>query len=511
MVRFSDIEPGACALPDENTRRDVAAQLREFGRVLREQWWLVILCIVLAGFAAAAYSSSQQKIYESTAKLLIQPGDIGAAITGTGIGPNDPVRQVATDTQLVSLPAVAARVQKKMKQPLAPATVSTSQSGDSNVISIDVRDPRPNRAARIANLFANEYLAFRSEANRRNLQFALRTLQSRLSGLPKKGSSADRARLRRQIKDFQLLQSLQNGDAQVIQQALPSGAPVSPKPTRNLILGLILGAVVGVGLALLRDRFDRRIKNQAQIEAILPSVPIIAWVPRPRRGRAAQQRAADAYYALRTNLGYLSRNGPFRSVLITSAMAGEGKSSTALNLGLSMGELDDHVVVIDADLRRPALSMRLKAGGREGVSRVLAGETAIGDAVERRPVEASANGAGPVPALSGEIAIVPSGPLPQSPQVLLTEHALRSLLASAGEANRTVIVDGPPIGAVSDMLPVARAVDAVVVVVRLYHSRKDALARLAAQLENANVTPTGIVMIGIPNAASAYYDYGAGR
>src|SRR5256885_1059732 len=126
MVPFSDTEPGACRLPDENTRRDVAAQLREFWRVLREQWWLVAVCVVLAGFAAAAYSSSQQKIYESTAKLLLQPGDLGAAVTGTGIGPSDPVRQVATDTQLVSLPAVAGRVQKKLKQPLAPATVSTS-------------------------------------------------------------------------------------------------------------------------------------------------------------------------------------------------------------------------------------------------------------------------------------------------------------------------------------------------------------------------------------------------
>jgi capsular exopolysaccharide synthesis family protein len=494
-------------LQDENTRRDVAAQLREFGRVLREQKWLVALCVILAGFGAAAYASSQQKIYQSTAKLLLQPGDLGAALVGTGIGGSDPVRQAATDTQLVSLPAVGQRVAKRLGGPLAPATVSTSQSGDSNIISVDVRDPNAARAASVANAFAAEYIRFRSEANRRRYQVALQTLQGRLSRLPKRGAKADRTRLRQQVKDLQLLSSLQTGDAQVIQGALPSGAPVSPKPTRDLILGLLFGAFLGIALGFLRDRLDRRVKEQQQAESIFPGVPVIGWIPKPRRGRAAKLRAADAFYALRTNLGYLSPNGPFASMLVTSAMAGEGKSSIALNLGLVMSELDDRVLVLDADLRRPALSKRVKADGRVGVSRILAGEVQLDASVQRQAVDASVNGSGPAPALAGELAIVASGPLPQSPQILLTEHALGALLKSAREQSDVVIVDGPPIGAVADMLPVARNVDAVIVVVRLYHSRKDALARLAAQLANAKVKPVGLVVLGTPARARGYYDY----
>jgi capsular exopolysaccharide synthesis family protein len=499
-------------LPGENTRRDVAAQLREFGRVLREQKWLVALCIIVAGFAAAAYSSSQQKIYESTAKLLLQTGDLGAAVVGTGVGASDPQRQAATDTQLVSLPAVGARVAKRLHEPLAPATVSTSQSGDSNIISVDVRDPNPKRAAAIANAFSSEFIRFRSEANKRRYLAALQTLEARLRQLPKHKSSAERTRLRQQAKDVRLLSSLQTGDAQVIQKALPAGAAVSPKPTRDLVLGLIIGALVGIALAFLRDRLDRRVKNQAQAEEVFPGVPVIGWIPKARRARASKLRAADAFYALRTNLGYLSPNGPFRSLLVTSAMAGEGKSSIALNLGLAMSELDGRVLLLDADLRRPALSRRLNLDNRVGVSRVLAGDEELRGSVQRTSVDAaSLNGSGPVPTIEGDLAIVPSGPLPPSPQLLLTDHALGSLLTSADAESDVVIVDGPPIGAVADMLPVARGVDAVIVVVRLYHSRTDALERLAAQLSNAKVKPVGIVLLGTAAKSRGYYDYAPDR
>lgn len=493
-------------MPGENTRRDVAAQLREFGRVLREQKWLVALCVILAGFAAAAYSSSQQKIYSSTAKLLLQPGDLGAAIVGTGVGSTDPQRQAATDSQLVSLPAVGQRVAKRLG-PLAPATISTSQSGDANIISVDVRDPDPNRAASIANAFASEYIKFRSEANKRRYLLALRTLQTRLDRIPKRKRSSQRTRLRQQAKDLQLLSSLQTGDAQVIQDALPAGAPVSPKPTRDLVLGVIFGAFLGIALAFLRDRLDRRVKNQKEVEEIFPDVPVIGWIPKTRRAAASKLRTSDAFYALRTNLGYLTPNGSFRSLLVTSAMAGEGKSSVAMNLGLVMSGLDEHVLLLDADLRRPALSRRVEADSRVGVSTILAGDTEVDTAVQRRAVDASMNGTGPVPALAGELSLVPSGPLPTSPQLLLTAHALDGLLKGARMASDVLIVDGPPIGAVADMLPVARNVDAVIVVVRLYHSRKDALERLAAQLANAKVTPAGLVLLGAAAERKSYYDY----
>jgi capsular exopolysaccharide synthesis family protein len=490
-------------LEDQPSGRDFGGQIRDLTRVLREQWWIILLCVAATTFAAAAYTSTQKKEYEATAKLLLQTDNLSATIAGAGLSGTDPTRQAATDAQLVALPAVARRVTAQLKQPLSATAVTTAAGPDSNIITVTVTDTNPGRAALFANAFARQYIGFRRDTSRQRYQRALNTVNTRLAQT--RPATPDAIALRAQAKQLKLLVGLQTGDAQVVQDASPPTAAVSPNPTRNVVLGAIVGLLLGLGLAFLRDRLDRRLKSEDDLDALLPGVPIVGLVPEPRRGHASRMMTAEGYHTLQANLRLLSIEKPLNTLLVTSAAPAEGKSTVALNLALAMIEKGQTALVMDADLRRPSLSERVKADRSVGVSSLLAGEGTLATAVQERTVEPSRNGDGPSVALGGEVTIVPAGPPASNVQIVLNDRSLKALLESTRERSETVIFDGPPVGSFADMLPLAKEVDGVILVVRLYFSRKDQLKRFAAQLSNAGIAPVGVVVLGASTGPSRYY------
>jgi capsular exopolysaccharide synthesis family protein len=497
-------------LEDQPSGRDFGGQIRDLTRVLREQWWIIVLCAVLTTFAAAAYTSTQKKEYQATAKLLLQTDNLSSTIAGTSLPGVDPTRQAATDAQLVALPAVARRVTAQLKQPLSVTAVTTSAGPDSNIIGVTVTDRDPRRAALFANAFANQYIGFRRDTTRARYARALQAVQTRLAQA--RPNTPDATTLQAQAKQLKLLVSLQTGDAQVVQDATPPTSPVRPDPARNIALGAIVGLLLGLGLAFLRDRLDRRVKSEDQLESVLPGVPIVGLVPEPRRRRASRQMTAEGFHSLQANLALLGRDRPLKTLLVTSAAPEEGKSTVALNLALAMREKGQSALVLDADLRRPSLSDRVKADSRVGVSSILAGEGTLGASVQERAVEPSRNGSGPSVALGGELSLVPAGPPAANVQLLLNDRSLGSLLEASRERTEVAIFDGPPVGSFADMLPLAKEVDAVIVVVRLYYSRRDQLKRFSAQLANAGIQPVGVVVLGAALGPSRYYaDYLAKR
>jgi capsular exopolysaccharide synthesis family protein len=493
-------------LEDQPLGRDFGGQVRDLVRVLREQWWIIVLCVALTTFAAAAYTSTQKKEYETSAKLLLQLDNLSSTIAGTTIGGGDPTRQSATDAQLAASPAVAAQVRKALHGALGNARVTSSANSDSNILTITVRDTDAARAARVANAFGRQFIIFRRDNTRQRYERALRTVQTRLAQTRK--GTADHTTLQAQVKQLKLLVSLQTGDAQLVQPAATPTDPVEPKPVRNIALGAIVGLLLALGLAFLRDRLDRRLKNEDQVEMALPGVPIVGLVPEPRRGRASRLMTAEGYHTLHANLRLISRGRPLKSLLVTSADPGEGKSTVAMNLGLSMIEKGEEALVLDADLRRPSISERVGADRRVGVSSILAGEGTVETSVQSHELQPSRNGKGPHVALAGALSIVPAGPAAANVQLLVSERSLGTLLEESRQRAATVIFDGPPLGSFADMLPLAKEVDGLIVVVRLYHSRTDQLKRFAAQLTNAKIEPVGVVVLGARPAPTRYYsDY----
>ena len=492
-------------MADDPTKRDVAAQVRDLARTIREQKWTILLCAVVTTAAAVGFTALQEPKYQATAKILLQDDNLAQALAGTGFGASDPRRRAATDAQLVPLPAVAERVSKEVKGGLATAAVSTSLNGDSNVLSVNVTDANAGRAAKLANAFAEQYIAFRRNTNRKRVRAALAKLNASLSQAPPR--SAERRALRDQVRQLRLLASLQSGDAQVVSAARAPTAAISPTPVRNVALGLVVGLLLGLAIAVLRDRLDRRLKNEDDLGELFPGVPVIASVPEPGRRGIGRALAGEAFHTLNTNLRLLGADKPLRTLLVTSAGPNDGKSTVALNLAVAGGSVGTPVVVVDADMRRPALSETLSADRRVGVSQILSGAGTVETSLQHLHVREDLNGSGPTAALTGDVKIVPAGPTPQNPQILLTDRPLTTLLAEAGSTTDRVIIDGPPIGVFGDMLPVARKVDGVIVVVRLYHSRRDELMRLARDLGNAGVEPLGIVVLGATAQTSRYHGY----
>jgi receptor protein-tyrosine kinase len=489
-------------------RLDVATQLRDFGRVLREQWWLIALCLVLSAAAAVAYAETRPRDYEAGAKLLLQQDNPNSQLLGLGPQYIDPVRQAATDQQLATSGAVASRVARRLH--LGPARAESvlsgaraSVSGDSNVLTITDRNRNGRLAARVANAFALEYVAFRRQASRQRYSRALRALQRRVSRAPKR----DRAVLRAQLAKARLASSALPPDAEVIQRAGVPGVSVGPNIGHKVIVGLLFGCLLGVGLALLRDRLDPRVKRVDEVKALFPGVPLLATIPRPRPGKRGATMTVEGFRTLQSNVDVRCPNGQPRTLLVTSAASGDGKSTTVLNLGLAMNEQRHSALVLEADLRRPTLSTGLGVSKGPGLSKVLSGKGTLDEAIAHASVSPSSKRRGPAVALAGKLAVVPAGQSPARPRTLLSGDALDSLLVSASLVGDTVLIDGPPLGLFSDMLPLAQRADGVIVTVRLYHTRKDDLERFAEQLVDSDLRPAGLVVLGSSADPSAYDGY----
>lgn len=477
--------------------------------MLREGKWLLLACVLVAAGAAGLYSYSKTPEYQSTARILVSQEDIGAAV-GLGVQANDPVRESATDLELASSPTLAARVVRKLRLNANPDVllekVEAEAQGNSNVLAFTATDTQPIRAARLANAFAREYAAFRAEQDRRRVTRALVGVQRQLDVASRSGiDSVRRRRLEAQAQELELLKSLQTGDVEVIQSARLPTSPSSPKPARNIALGVIFGLLLGTGLAFLRAKLDRRVKREEDVRTLLPGIPIIGSL-HLSDSREDMELQVDAFRNLQTNLDFLDEDNSLRSLLVTSGAGGDGKSTTSLNLALAMAEHDDQVILMEADLRRRGLTKRLGLTDRPGLSNLLSGSGPMEEYLEDLSISGSAwNGnKGPGIALSGIVTLLPAGPVPPNPQALLSSPSLDALLAQARKRADKVIIDGTPLGPISDMLHVARRVDGVVLVVRLNHSRRDQLERLKQQLETAGVRPIGIVLFQATAGEPAY-------
>ncbi len=501
------------SIADRVERRDLAAQLRDGARVIREQLWLIALCVIAGLLAAWLYSSSQDPTYQSTAKLLLLQSDPNAAVLQSGGTFTDPARERATDIELVEQRPVAQRVARRLGPGESAgellSKITTDVQGDSNVLSITATDVDPEATAPVANAFASEFVSFERETQVRRYRDALALVEGRIKGLGKgsKGS-AELRRLKSQARDLRLLASLQTGDAQLIEQAASPGGETSLQSSRQLLIGGVLGLLVGLLAAFVRDRLDQRLKDEAQLAEALPGVPIIARIPRIGRRAASRQAAAERFHLLRSDLAALSADGRAGDfLLVTSAMPGEGKSSTAANLAVATAQRGDAVTLIEADLRNPELSRSLGLNG-PGMAGVLRGEATIEQAIQSAELRAGGKGGLPRLASGGEVPFISAGEMGSDHRRLLNGDRLSDFLSQLSQRTSAVVIDGPPLGMFSDMAVLARLVDHVIVVVRLGHSRRRALGRLQDQLERAETEIVGVVVLEASVETSEYGSYG---
>jgi capsular exopolysaccharide synthesis family protein len=499
----------------DETQNAAGLDLRRAWRVVRRRWWVIAICAAVATSIALALSLSQQKMYSSSASLLFRDSRLDQTLFGsTYFNQEDPNREAATNAKLVSLAVVAQRTAKAIGGGVTPGQVSSevtvASEGQSNVVSITATDASPKLAAQIPNEFAQQYISFRREADRAKVHDAQTLVQTQLDQLsPAQRKSSEGRSLQQRAEQLQILTSLQTGNAELVSRAEVPGGPSSPNPKRDAILGLLLGLVLGTGLAFLLERLDRSVKDPRDLNEIFGR-PILGMVPESREIARTEQgfeqlptNEAEPMRMLRANLRYFNVDREVRSVLVTSAAPGEGKSTVAKHLASAAASTGERVLLLEADLRRPTLKTRMQLPGDTGLSQVLAGTSSLRSAIQQ--VEVAGSGGEP-----RHLSLLASGPIPPNPTDLIESDRMRQVLRAVSEKYDLVVIDTPPTSVVSDAIPLVKSVDGVLVVGRLGKTTRDSSVHLRDQLNNLGAYVLGVVVNSVTRSSASGYAYGYG-
>lgn len=493
--------------PMKSDRPDGAAPLKRGLEMARRSWVLILICVILVPVAALLYSKSQTKEYTATSSLLFSNQSAEARIFGLEpSGNTDPAREAATNLKLASLQAISTRTaealpKSHLDEDEIREKISVSPEGESELINVSATDPSPAFAAKLANTFSEQFIDFSREIESAKVRRAQKLAETKLQGLPE----AERAgpageTLEKRVRELETLAVIQTGRAELAQVATAPTSPSSPKTKRNVALGILLGILLAIGVVLLREQFDRRIRSTDELEELF-GVPILGTIP--ESGKLAKASAhmdagvdpavAEAFRTLRTNLRYYRPDTERGTLLFTSGAPQDGKTMTSWNVARAEAAAGQRVLLLEADMRKPTLGKALGVATPSGLALVLAGVNDPGQAILR---------------IKG-VDLLPCGPVPPNAGMLLESDRMAELLAWAEQNYDRVIIDTPPASLVADAVPLFRRVDGIVIVARVRGGNRDAAEDLRDQLRTVQAPVLGIVVNGAPRPAKTdYYSSG---
>ena len=354
---------------------------------------IIIVVTLLAAGAAAAFAYANRDSYESTAKLLFRQ-TVGPEQAAQGLPPGAPDADnlAQNNVAVVDSRRVAVETARQLGDMSADdvdSDVVVAAQKDSDVVNVTATATSPERAAELANTYA-EVARSQAQADQRALTLAaLRSVDRQLRELPRRQRGGDAATDLREKRDtLQTLADAGVGSPQIIQPGYPPENK-SGSPLETILLGTLFGLILGVGLALLRDQMDRRLHHAAEVSTAFDA-PVLTTVPRNRKlkrnvpfGRLPAD-VAESFRMLQMNLRF-GPEPPVRSVLVTSARTGEGKTTVAWNLACAAASSGLSVTLVEADLRRPSMADRYGLEASPGLSEVLRGEVMIANALRSVP------------------------------------------------------------------------------------------------------------------------------
>jgi capsular exopolysaccharide synthesis family protein len=488
-------------------------------QVLRRRILVVALCALLVPGVALALSLREQKRYTASASVLFRTPQLDATLFGASPRSSsvDPLRGAATDVGLASLPAVAQRTASLLglsNAGIVSGDVSVSAAGNSDLISITANDVNRQFAAKLANTYALASIQLRQEAERANVLLAQAAVGREIAGL----SPADRSGVRgttlsQRYDQLTTLAALETGNTDLVRPASVPLAASSPKVRRNVVLAGVLGLLLGLCLAFVRDLLDPHLNEPKEIEEAF-GLPILGTIPQSRSIRKLAVPALldlrvtsgverEAFRALRARLRHAELGHQIRTVLVASAAPQDGRTSVSLGLAGAAARSGQRVLFIEADFRRPALGTHLSD---KGLSLVLGGLESFEDAVVELGVAQPSLAAGPASASRTRslcLHVLPSGPLPPDAGVLIESDEMLVLIAQAEERYDLVVIDTPPISVAADALSLAGHVNGVLIVTRLGRNTRDMTTWLCDQLSDLHAAVLGIVVNGTKSPAFA--------
>jgi Mrp family chromosome partitioning ATPase/capsular polysaccharide biosynthesis protein len=512
--------------------------IADYLRPLWSRKWLILLALAIATGGVYAYYSSQPKVYRSATLVYVK--DPGDPVTGTP-SPQSTDRTVSNQASLLYSRDTAAVVADKIDFAGTPGEllqrVSITSKVGQDFVNVAATGSTPQEAARIANAYAKEFVEYINTSQSDRVKRALTVTQQQFKNTPRgPANSATRSNLQAQVQRLELAASVPPTITRQVDPALPPTRPAEPRPVRNALFAFVLSAILAVAAAFGLERFDRRLKRPDQVEEVYRA-PLLATLPHTdtpaplKHGVAALgAEFQEAFRVLRTNVELARLDAPPRTIVVTSAVPGEGKSTVVRNLALAFRETGKRVAVVEGDLRHPSLSVLLGDHAGPGLTDVLrhdvelddvtvqigAAMPGLEDLVQLELEHGSSYGEGTgngnaTKTRTGTITLLRSGPRPANPPAVLGSERLLEVLGEIRARHDIVLIDSAPLLAVTDTVPLLRCADAAVVVCRLGVTSRDTAKRLVEFLERVpGVDLLGVVANDLSNFEASGYGYGGG-
>lgn len=483
-------------MPEFTGQRD----LRSYLRVLWRWKYLFLIFLVIGPVAAYLLEHGKPKIYESSALVGINQETVDtSALNGASSFSTSNVVAIA---QLVKTTPVAEVAASLLKPPGNPAQIvsEVTANGDpsTNFLTISAQDRNPVRAAAIANAFAKAIGLNRQNAAISELNATIAGVQHQLADL-KHGDTATRSALQQQLTELQAARSTQGSEAALLQPATANYAPVGPHLRRTVELGFVISLLLAFGVVVLAESADRRMRSPDDLEG-MTDLPLLASIAQSAFSEGLESNPIDeeSFQMLRTALTYFNIDERLTSVLITSPGEKEGKTTVAAKLSVAAARAGSDVIVVDADLRRAGVSERFKLRSRQGLGAVLAQQLTVEDALVPLSVDDDA---------LGKLRILPAGPPPPNPSALMSSERMHQLIGELEQQADLVVIDSPAALAVSDAVPLMKAVTGVVLVARMNQSDRPTISRLHKIVTSAHGRLLGVVATGVTSGPGYGHHY----
>ncbi len=507
------------------------ANLLDYLAILWRRKFIILLTVVVAVAAGIGVDLARTREYSSTAQLLF----LAQGTSGTSGSTNSSLTttQLSTDVQLVQSAKVQAKAAQLLHQ--VPPAASVALVGTTQVADITVTSPNKQLAAQAANAYARAYVTVTTHDYIAGLTSQETTYEKQLTAIQKqistlsgqltnaKTSSNEAAGLGTQLaglytQETQLQSQLSliqdaiahnSSSGELVQPAVVASSPSSPKVVEDALIAGLIGLILGIGFALLRDHLDDRIRSKDDLEKAAGGLPAIGLIPTTGEWRDGKtpyliaatrpkSPAAEAFRGLRTSVRFAGLDKPIKVLQVTSPSSADGKTTTSANLAWTMAESGQTVVLVDCDLRRPRVHDFFGLTHEKGMTSVLLGESTLAEALQ------------PVPN-QPRLRVLASGSVPPNPSELLSSRATADIFKALSNHADIVILDSAPVLPVTDAAVLATHADAVILVASAGISTRRGAARALETLSRVNAPLIGVVLNRTPDSdAYVYYGYGYG-
>ncbi len=510
-------------------------ELKGYFYLFLRWWWLVLFCAALSGGFAYVNSSMQEPVFQAVSTILISEASSAKGVDLNSLALSE--RLARTYVQLMQSEAILSQVVARLKCPFDAQTLAwmlqVQLVKDTQFIRLSIEDTDPVRAAALCNLVPEVFIAYNNSTQSSRFVESKKSLAREIAALDKQieqmesqitalssnndplalnkraSLESDLIRLRdsrsRMVQSYEsqrLVEAQTLNNVIVVDKASVPLFPIRPRIARSVTVGILFGLLLGSVLIFIIDYLDDSIKNAEQItsELQLPLIGVAVLLSsketeaKPIAHKKPRAPITEAFRFLRSNIMFAGVDRPVRRILITSLNAQEGKSFVAANLATVFAQAGKTVVLLDCDMHRPSLHKHFDKSNRRGLSTLLLQESFnLENAL--RPTDAP------------NLSLLSAGPLPLNPAELLGSNKMAQLLDSIAGTKDIILLDSPPIAALTDASVLANRVDGVVLVVEVGKTRFADLKHAKEQLERSGAYILGVVFNKAPRDRSSYYNY----